>query len=222
MKCKPIARLFLFLAIAASGQEKTFYPQLALPRTSRPPVLDGQINQEEWSEMAAITEFRDYRNRLLIPHDLQPVWWLGYDNQNLYLAQKMPLYPSGTVKASVKQGDRGSIAQDVNSILYHDHAEIQFCTFPERPMAMKNYFYKIISLVKGNGKKVAVTIYRRRTPGVPEAALIALFNEDDQAVEASVKILEKELFSQPPATASDPENGQSLRLEDGVISGVKI
>lgn len=145
MKEKFLTGAFLFFAVAIFAEENLSIPVLRIPKVSKAPLIDGQINQEEWSFMAALTGFRDFRNKLIIPHDLQPVWWIGYDDHYLYLAQKMPLYPRGTIKATVKQGDRGGIAQDVNSILYDDHVEIQFCTFPERYMALRNYFYKILT-----------------------------------------------------------------------------
>ncbi|HOL66361.1 MAG TPA: hypothetical protein PKX93_02760, partial [bacterium] len=123
MKRKIFLLAIWWLPVLVLAGDNLSIPVLRLPRVEKPPVIDGQINPEEWACMSAITGFRDYRNRLMIPSDLQPVWWIGYDTDYLYLAQKMPVYPPGTVKASVKQGDRGGIAQDVNSILYDDHVE---------------------------------------------------------------------------------------------------
>ena len=120
-------------------------PRLRVPKLATPPVLDGKLAPGEWDGAAALTGFMNFTGQLMLPHDLQPVWWIGYDDKNLYLAQRYPLYPKGTIKATAKFGDRGGIAQDTNSMLWDDHVEIEISDLPERSMPNKNYFYKILT-----------------------------------------------------------------------------
>lgn len=132
----------LLVALPADAQE---IPSLRIPRLAQPPKLDGQIEPQEWQPAARITGFQDFRNRALTTADLQPTWYLGYDDQNLYLAQYFPIYPKGTIKAHVKEGDNGGQHPNSDDILNDDHVEIQICDLPNREQAIKQYFYKIMT-----------------------------------------------------------------------------
>ena len=120
-------------------------PALRIPKLTTPPKIDGKIEPGEWDGAACVTGFRDFSGGLIVPRDLQPTWWIAYDDQNLYLAQRFPLYPKGCVKAHVKVGDRGGLSADTDAILNDDHVEIQICDLPKREQAVKQYFYKIIT-----------------------------------------------------------------------------
>ncbi len=129
---------------AASAAEPAFIPRMRIPKVVKPPTLDGVIQPGEWAAMSAFTGFQDYQMRVALPVEFQPVWWMGYDDQYLYVAQRYPLYPKGAIKAAMKLGDRGGIAQEPDAILSDDHVEIQICNLPDRGMALNNYFYKIM------------------------------------------------------------------------------
>src|SRR5688572_27989547 len=136
---------WLVLNAVASGAGAPAIPSLRIPKMSSPPQLDGTIDAQEWRGAAQITGFQDFGRRSLTTQDLQPTWWLGYDDANLYLAQFFPVYPKGTIKARVKEGDNGGQNPETDAILGDDHVEIQICDLPTREQAIKQYFYKIMT-----------------------------------------------------------------------------
>ena len=83
--------------IAASAQEaKMSYPaelipRLNIPHMSKPPVMDGTINSEEWREAAKVmgmvsTSSLSFRDR--------PVsFWIAWDAKHLYLATRTDILP---------------------------------------------------------------------------------------------------------------------------------
>lgn len=52
------------------------------------PVIDGKINEEEWRYAYAVTAFRggSIVNKYAYSESLRMIWYLGYDDKNLYLA----------------------------------------------------------------------------------------------------------------------------------------
>lgn len=139
-----LVSLGLVLLLAANSGAQTI-PVLRIPKLAQPPAIDGTLNPREWEHAARITGFQDFRSRTLTAPDLQPTWYLGYDEHNLYLAQNFPVYPKGTIKAAVKEGDNGGQNPNSDDILSDDHIEIQICDLPAREQAIKQYFYKIMT-----------------------------------------------------------------------------
>lgn len=137
-----ISGLFFLSASIVQGQD---IPTLRIGQLSQPPVLDGQLDEQEWAQAARLTGFQEFGPRALAPAAMQPIWYLGYDQQYLYLAQYSPVYPKGTIKAHVKQGDNGGQNPLNDAILGDDHVEIQICDLPAREQAIKQYFYKIMT-----------------------------------------------------------------------------
>ena len=72
------AYLWALLASAVCAEDA-----ITVPFLKTAPVIDGKIEPKEWQFAAATTGFVDYRTGRVV--DLQPVLYLGYDDQNLYV-----------------------------------------------------------------------------------------------------------------------------------------
>lgn len=60
---------------------------VAIPRFSKPPVLDGKADEAEWSGAAVLGPFVDTGDgRVLLKHPVAGFARAGWDDQNLYLA----------------------------------------------------------------------------------------------------------------------------------------
>jgi hypothetical protein len=85
------------------------------------------------------------KEKVLLPKELQPVWYLAWDEENLYVAQRYQIYPKGTILATERKGDQGGSNPDAgNNILREDHVEIQFGTIKDREKIFDEFFYKIM------------------------------------------------------------------------------
>lgn len=121
------------------------YPVLRISKMKSPPLIDGKILDEEWKEASAVTGFLNFGYPPhSLPNFLQPVWYIGYDDNYLYLAFKYPIYPPGSLKAKAKTKKLAESNILEESILLDDHTEIQICNIG-RENALKKYFYKFMT-----------------------------------------------------------------------------
>jgi len=142
-----LAALAVFCLGAAGARAEP--PLLRVPRIARPPAIDGEIGEEEYREFAAITGMVHYKPQRVIPGVQQVVWYLGYDQGNLYLAMDSPC-PEGTWPvARVRPED--ALEQSIDYPLLHDdHVEIQFGTYGRDKASLGGYgFYKILANARG-------------------------------------------------------------------------
>ncbi|HPP11705.1 MAG TPA: DUF6067 family protein, partial [bacterium] len=109
------------------------------------PVIDGRIEEKEWRAAAAVTGFVNYGfPPTPLPQFLQPVWYLGYDDENFYLAHKYPVFPPGSLRARARTRDQAEAQFFSESILADDHTEIQMVTIG-RENAIRGHFYKFMT-----------------------------------------------------------------------------
>ncbi len=66
-------------------------PQLQIPRLSKPPMIDGAINPEEWKEAVAVSGVGAFPKHTLIPRPT--TFFLGWDEGHLYFAARAYLRP---------------------------------------------------------------------------------------------------------------------------------
>jgi len=85
--------LLLLLFLATGRAFAAIAPQITVPRCPVAPVIDGTIGDEEWKHAAAVTGFVEYTKRHLDVRQI--VAFVTRDDQNLYLAFKLPVYPAG-------------------------------------------------------------------------------------------------------------------------------
>ncbi|HEY3415324.1 MAG TPA: glycoside hydrolase domain-containing protein [Armatimonadota bacterium] len=136
--------LLPILAIRASAQEPE-PPQLRVTKLQKAPVIDGVIDKEEWRGATAITGFTNFGfPPLSIPDDLQPRWYLAYDDTNFYLAFQYPVYPKGSLRGKCKTREQAENQLTNEGILWDDHTEIQICTVA-RTAAISDHFYKFMT-----------------------------------------------------------------------------
>jgi hypothetical protein len=114
---------------------------LRIPKLLKAPVIDGTIDPKEWQGAAAVTGFPNLNQEMSLPQELQPIWYLGYDDKNLYLAFRYPVFPKGTLRAACKSKAKAEGQQD---ILWDDHTEIEICN-TGREKAVSGYFYKFMT-----------------------------------------------------------------------------
>jgi len=117
-------------------QEKLKYPILQVVKLTKPPTIDGRIEKDEWQEAAAITGFVSWGTRSVVPQFQDVVWYLGYDDRNIYMAMHSP-HPEGTLPfARIKERDNGNVT-------FEDHVEIQISPHMDRDVIMQSGFYKL-------------------------------------------------------------------------------
>jgi len=143
-----VAFLFFLMMSFAEGFNA---PILRIPKFKKTPEIDGIIKKEEWKEASAITgvctwaaEGEPGQPATLVPEIQQVIWYLGYDDENLYIGMNSP-HPEGTVlKANVKRND------EVFLILFEDHIEIQISPYGRKEAVIPGYgFYKIMVNPRG-------------------------------------------------------------------------
>ena len=126
----------------ARGADRT--PLLRVPRIKTPPKVDGELGRDEYAGFAAVTAMVHWKPQRVIPMVQQVVWYLAYDEENLYLAMDSPS-PEGTWPvARVRPEDALERSIDY-PLLHDDHVEIQFGTYGRHKASLGGYgFYKII------------------------------------------------------------------------------
>lgn len=124
------------------------HPFWRIARLAKPPVIDGVIHDDEYAGCPALTGMVTYggsdgRDKSLIAAVQQVTWYVGYDDQFLYISMRSP-HPKGTwPRARIKEMDNGDI-------LWDDHTEIQIATRGRQSIAAPGKgFYKIMHNAKG-------------------------------------------------------------------------
>ncbi len=75
-------------------------PVLRAPLMSRPPTIDGKMDEKEWEDASALSGFWYDRFAakffFLAPHQTQLQVYAAYDKDNLYIAYSSPVYPQNS------------------------------------------------------------------------------------------------------------------------------
>src|SRR5438876_2885294 len=101
-----VAALLLAAALPASPQEGvTFKRHVPAVRFTTPPVIDGDLSDPCWKQAAKLDRYVDVLYST--PVKDQTIGYLGYDDQNIYLAfHAFDSQPSGIVARETKRGSR--------------------------------------------------------------------------------------------------------------------
>ncbi len=106
---------FLTCLVSSEDLNKPRYrPQFIIPYLKQPPVLDGEIREDEWQAMKIKGLISQRRPNRLEFRDVEA--WMGWDEKNLYIAVKSVYHPEcglitkaqplpGDTDASFKEGD---------------------------------------------------------------------------------------------------------------------
>jgi hypothetical protein len=124
-------------------------PSLRVPKIKTPPLIDGKITQEEYREFASFTGLVRCKPKMVVPVMQQVIWYLGYDNEYLYLAMISPNPESSWPLANIKPEDALDFPID-RALLNDDHVEIELGVFGRKKSPMGGYgFFKLIINPRG-------------------------------------------------------------------------
>ncbi len=129
------------LPAADAGTYET--PVWRIAKLDKPPVIDGQIQKDEYARCPAIKGMIT-SGKTIVTKQQDVTWYLGYDDKNVYIAMRSP-HPKGTWPiANTKENDGG------NAILWDDHVEIQIATKGRGNACRQGMgFYKIMANSRG-------------------------------------------------------------------------
>jgi len=116
---------------------ESILPQIGIPFMKKPPVLDGKIEEPEWSEAARMVGFVSQHNLELTPRE--GIFWVGADRENLYIAIKSQVAPDGQLLTrAVADGDR-----DIVAAVYDDSIELVIHPHLGKTSGDRRYFHII-------------------------------------------------------------------------------
>jgi hypothetical protein len=122
-------------------------PVMRVPKMKTPPTIDGTLAEDEWAGASAVSAFQNYYHRDLYPETMRTVWYLGYDDQNLYLAMYHRIPTQIVFKADCKTADFNDVE---HTMIFGDHVEIEATPHsPARAIQQGFGFYKIVANVHG-------------------------------------------------------------------------
>ena len=78
--------LFLLLPLLLCGVASAAEPKIVIPRMAEAPTIDGKLAPGEWKGAAEVAGMIDQFERTA--HARQATFWIGYDDQNVYVAQR--------------------------------------------------------------------------------------------------------------------------------------
>ena len=85
-------RLSMLALLAAVSMSAFAEPmRITVPRGEKPPVVDGIIAPGEWDDAAAVTGLLSQFGQAA--HPRQAVFWIKYDDKNIYIAQRSTCFP---------------------------------------------------------------------------------------------------------------------------------
>ncbi len=166
-----VAFLLIAVILSAAGQEvdtptssgpvsQVVVSEFRIPKTPKPPVIDGRMGEDEWENSSALTAFWyaiSGQFYFMAPHETQLQVYACYDKDNLYLAFTSPVYPRGSWLRS-----RGRFPDIIEHPLYGIYRD-DYCGFGLRPYhdnvksrRMGGYFFWInpISMIGDVGPNV--------------------------------------------------------------------
>ncbi len=150
MKKLPLAVLSLLplLPVAwtpARAQEAPTH-LVTVPRLATPPAIDGRLDPGEWGQAAALTGHINCApgsEGALVIEKQDVTWYIGYDDEFLYLAMDNPLRPGTWPRAQAK-------AYDDQNLLWDDHVEVTLSPHGRTDAVREGFgFYKLIGNAKG-------------------------------------------------------------------------
>lgn len=130
--------LLIFNATEASAEN----PVLRVPKMKTPPKIDGRFDTNEWADASAVTGFSNYHHKDMYPEAMRTLWYLGYDDDNLYLAMHYAVPEGVDLKADTKNPNDND---NENSCIFGDHVEIQLTPHSAQRALQQGFgFYKLV------------------------------------------------------------------------------
>ena len=124
MKGRKVIGILLLLLLVLSFNGFVYgaiAPQVVVPKCKVVPAIDGKIEKGEWDGATIVTGFMDRSGGNFLDVR-QIVGYITYDKENLYLAFKLPVYPSGAeLYANYSKRDGSWVGDDILEILIDPH-----------------------------------------------------------------------------------------------------
>ncbi len=146
MNSKTFAAAILSLAsifiseLGASNSSASEESILHVSKMQSPPTIDGIIDEAEWADACAMSGFRSYATGSAFPDCLKIIWYIGYDDKNLYMAMHSVFPETIGLKADTKPVDQ----DNEYSLIFDDHIEVQVSpSGRDRAVRQGFGFYKI-------------------------------------------------------------------------------
>ncbi|MBI2191478.1 MAG: hypothetical protein HYU36_05790 [Planctomycetes bacterium] len=111
-------------------RESLPWPALRIPKIEKPPVIDGEMSQEEWADAAAITGFHP-----IYLEETHSVWYLAYDDEWLYMAMHSPHYEGTWPTAKGRPNPHGD-----SGMGWDAHVEIELSYHPRQEASQKGFY----------------------------------------------------------------------------------
>ena len=111
--------MFVFMAIAALAgvvDSTLIKPpesvQIAIPKVSQRPVLDGKLDEPIWAEAAKLTDFVEFEPNDMVRGREKSIAYVAYDSQYLFLGFRAFESHPGEIRATVFPRERGGDGDD--------------------------------------------------------------------------------------------------------------
>ncbi len=191
-----------------------------IPFMKTPPKLDGQLTPGEWEDSAACygswqCYVHDWAPNIAI-EEKQPVWYLAYDKDYLYVAHRSPMFPRASWPLMKGKYHDVKMHPD-HGILFDDQI-----TFTLRPTTKEGGFFKFmcnpintyVDLFKGI-ENTSEWDYRFRS----KFDLTGKFDDDEWVTEWRIPL---ESFRYGPYDGGDPQLKVELPLRDDTMWNVTM
>lgn len=146
--CTFVLALPVLSGVGETAEKSYRFPRAIVPFVGKsPPKIDGHIHENEYKNLSAISGMVTWGGaggglKTIVPRIQQVVWYLGYDDKNLYIAMDSPNPPGVWPLARTKRDDSGRI-------LWDDHTEIQIAKRRDKATFPGHGFYKIMANARG-------------------------------------------------------------------------
>ncbi|NPV45410.1 MAG: hypothetical protein HPY69_00520 [Armatimonadetes bacterium] len=107
--------------LGPGGDEQPDHPVLTVPRLARPPVIDGELDAEEWATAARTTGFVGLNDHALVED--QTVVYLGWDEAALYVAFECLDPRQRPLQAALKDRDSAVYSEDAVDVILQPQPE---------------------------------------------------------------------------------------------------
>jgi len=120
-------------------------PILRIPKLDTPPTIDGPMKEGEWQGASALSgfwyDFAQAKFLYLAPDETQVEVYGAYDDENLYLAYRSPVYPQGSwLKARGRYPD--TTHHPRYGLIWDDHVELEIRPFPDNTKGFELGLFK--------------------------------------------------------------------------------
>ena len=149
--------------------------RVAIQRASKPPIIDGRLDDEVWKRAQPLTRFVQFEPVDSVAPPTSSVGWVTYDAQHIYVAFRAYEPDRRKIRATMHARERGGAAEDKVSIAFDTYND-----------SRRNYVLRVTALgLQEDGIK---TEGQGSTDNTPDFVWYSAAQIDDQGwtMEAAV------------------------------------